>query len=156
MTRFETEVKKTLGEILAAHHFSFASELSQHPTDCLIYRSPEILLRFSWDRGDVLIDVSPNQDYQHWYPLQHVVELLKPVFNLAGKPSGKMVTDLVEEQRLIRSLGNDLESVASVLSHFLPRIKDKLARPDYITLARLQEFSERAERDTIERIFKKH
>lgn len=62
MNRFEKDVKRTVGEILDEHGFSFASDLSQHPSDCLVFRSPEVLLRISWDRGDVLTDVSPNQD----------------------------------------------------------------------------------------------
>jgi hypothetical protein len=155
MTRFEIEVKKTLGEILKEQGFSLASDLSSHPSDTLVYRSPEILLRFSWDRGDVLTDVSPNRDRQNWYPLQHVLEVLRPVFNLAGGPSQKMIARLLEEQQLVRSQGNDLKSTAEVLSRFLPGIKDKLGSPDYITLARLQEVSRREEADTIERIFKK-
>jgi hypothetical protein len=155
MNRFESDIQRALGEILKEQGFSFASDLSPHPSDSLVYRSAEILLRFSWDRGDVLIDVSTNQDIFSWYPLQHVVQLFNPAFNFAGKPPQVMIAHLAEEQWLIRSLDNDLKSVAPVLSHFLPRIKEKLAHPDYIALARLQELSDRAEKDTIERIFKK-
>jgi hypothetical protein len=79
MTRLQTNIEEKLGEVLKKYGFSFADRLSPDTAERVVYRSESVLIRFSYDRGDVLVDMAENKRTPHWYPLHHVVMVI-PLF----------------------------------------------------------------------------
>jgi hypothetical protein len=155
VTRFQENIEGKLGEVLKKYGFSSADRLSRNTAERVVYRSESVLIRFSYDRGDVLADIAENKRTPHWYPLQHVVKVIPPVYNRVEMPSKGEIAKKTDyyPTASVGVAGTDLESVSAVLSIDLGQIVKAFSPLDALRAGLLQEISEKEELQTIDRIF---
>ncbi len=155
MTRLQANIEEKLGEVLKKYGFSFVDDLSRNTAERVVYQSESVLVRFSYDRGDILVDIAENKRTPHWYPLQHVAKVIAPVYNRLEMPSKEEMAQKTDQYSIgiVGTAGTDLESVSAILRRDLGQIVKAFSPLDALKAGLLQEISEKEEQETIDRIF---
>jgi hypothetical protein len=155
MTRLQTNIEEKLGEVPKKYGFSFADRLSPDTAERVVYRSESVLIRFSYDRGDVLVDMAENKRTSTLVSATPRSHGDPPVYNRLEMPSKGEIAKKQDSYltAIVVTAGTDLESVSAVLSHDLGQIVKAFSPPDALRVGLLQEISEKEEQRTIDRIF---
>jgi hypothetical protein len=111
--RLELEVTSALGDFLRSR--AFAKVFDEYDAryfgnEVLVYRSPELSLKFVRDRGEVSVDVGPL-DGSNWYMAPRLFEYLGiPAHDLYGPADAEML------RRHALILGESYDAITSLLS----------------------------------------